>query len=152
MSIVTRLATLADAEAIAGLLAEIMAAHDLAAPPSAQLVDAARSVIGGTATDFLVAEATGQIVGCLQLVERFSTWTNARYGYVEDFVTSAATRNQGIGALLIEHTRRLAAERGWDRIDLDVEEGNRAIGFYEREGFHRTGYAIYRLEIRPQGR
>ncbi|HEY8601485.1 MAG TPA: GNAT family N-acetyltransferase [Thermomicrobiales bacterium] len=152
MSIVTRLATIADAEAIAGLLAEIMGDHDLAAPPLAQLADAARSVIGGTTTDFIVAEAAGRIVGCLQLVERFSTWANARYGYVEDFVTSAAARNRGIGALLIEHTRRLAAERGWDRIDLDVEEGNRAISFYERQGFHRTGYTIYRLETRAQPR
>lgn len=146
MSTVTRLATITDAEELAALLAEIMADHDLAAPPLAQLADAARAVIGGATTEFLVAEAAGQIVGCLQLVERFSTWTNSRYGYVEDFVTSAAARNQGVGALLIEHARRLAAERGWDRIDLDVEEGNRAISFYQRQGFHRTGYTIYRLE------
>ena len=146
MPIVTRLATIADAEAIASLLTEIMGDHDLAAPPLAQLADAARSVIGGATTDFLVAETEGQIVGCLQLVERFSTWANARYGYIEDFVTSAAARSQGIGSLLIDHTRRLAAERDWCRIDLDVEEGNRAIRFYERQGFHRADYIIYRLE------
>jgi len=150
MSVSTRLATIEDAEAIAILLAEIMADHDLAAPPLARLADAARYVIGGTATDFVVAEDAGQIVGCLQLVERFSTWANSHYGYVEDFVTSTATRSQGIGGLLIDHTRRLAAERGWGRIDLDVEEGNRAIRFYERQGFGRTGYTIYRLETPSQ--
>lgn len=146
MSVTARIATIEDSEAIAVLLAEIMADHDLAAPPLAQLANAARYVIGGATTEFLVAESAGQLIGCLQLVERFSTWANSRYGYIEDFVTSATARNQGIGALLIDHTRRLAAERGWDRIDLDVEEGNRAVKFYQRQGFDRTGYIIYRLE------
>ncbi len=146
MPLTTRRATIADVATIAALIAELIASHDLAVPPLATLVAATRHVIDAEGMEFIVAEADGAIVGCLQLTERFSTWRGAAFGYIDDFVVAGEWRGRGVGALLIDEVRRLAVERNYCRIDLDVARENRAVRFYERHGFHDSGVFLYRLD------
>lgn len=146
MPLTTRLATDTDVATIADLIAELIASHDLPVPPLATLAAATRHVLDTPGMEFIVAESEGAIVGCLQLSERFSTWRGASFGYIDDFVVASDWRSRGVGALLIGEVRRLAAERGYCRIDLDVSRENRAVRFYERHGFHDSGVFLYRLE------
>jgi len=51
-----------------------------------------------------------------------------------------AARGSGAGAALVDAVRGWAAERGADRIDLTVVEGNEtAARLYRRHGFRATG-------------
>lgn len=146
MPLTTRTAMAADTDALAALLAELIASHDLPVPPRAQRTAAVRHVIAAEDADFIVAEDEGAIVGCLQLSERYSSWQAAPFGYIDDFVVTEGWRGRGVGALLLDHVRRLAAERGYCRIDLDVARENRAVGFYARHGFRDSGTFLYRLD------
>lgn len=149
MPLTTRTATAADTAALTALVAELIASHDLTVPPLAQLTSAVRHVIATPGAEFIVAEDGGAIVGCLQLSERYSSWQAAPFGYIDDFVVTAAWRGRGVGAVLIERVRQLATARGYCRVDLDVSRENRAVGFYARHGFHDSGVFLYRLDIAP---
>lgn len=146
MGLATRDATIADVAAIATLLGELIASHDLPVPPQAQREEAVRRLLADERVACIVATDDGAVVGTVQALERFSTWANRRYGYLEDFVVAAPWRGRGVGALLVDHLRRLAAARDWVRIDLDTTADSRQARFYEREGFHDTGAALYRLD------
>lgn len=146
MGLATRDATIEDAAAIAALMGELIASHDLPVPPQAQREAAVRRALADERVTYIVATDDGALVGTVQALERFSTWANRPYGYLEDFVVAASWRSRGVGALLLEGLRRLAAERDWARIDLDTTAGSRQARFYEREGFHDTGSALYRLD------
>jgi ribosomal protein S18 acetylase RimI-like enzyme len=51
-----------------------------------------------------------------------------------------AARGQRVGELLVRTLLREAADRGLERVTLDVADENApAIGLYERTGFERTG-------------
>ena len=53
--------------------------------------------------------------------------------FVDDLVTAAAEQGKGYGAAMIEHLKRLAAQRGVSRVWLDSRDTART--FYEQVGF-----------------
>ena len=137
-----------DAPAIAELLAALMVDHGLAPLSSERLAGAVRHVMQLPAAWYLVADDGDQLVGTLQLNQRYSTWETAPYGYVEDFCVAPSRRGEGIGRLLLAQVERWARERGWIRIDLDVSTSLAGtLRFYERCGYRDTGSVLYRRQL-----
>lgn len=89
--------------------------------------------------DILVAEDAGLIIGfaCLREIVRPETpyMKERRYIEVDEFGVAAAHRRCGAGRAMFEEILRIAKERGFDRIDLNMWEFNEgALKFYESVG------------------
>ena len=148
LQVTVREGTPDDAPAIAALLAALMVDHGLAPLSPERLAGAVRQVMQLPAAWYLVADDGGELVGTLQLNQRYSTWETAPYGYVEDFCVAPSRRGEGIGRLLLAHVERWAQERGWTRIDLDVSTSlTGTLRFYERCGYRDTGSVLYRRQL-----
>lgn len=80
----------------------------------------------------LVAYADGTPVGCVGLRPR----PEVRTVEVKRLYVRPPHRSLGIGRLLMDHAHRLAAERGFDSIVLDVWPRRvRVVDFYRRLGY-----------------
>lgn len=96
--------------------------------------------------DVLVAERDGVIVGfaCLKYVERpESPYRLAcRFLEIEEIGVDENCRRSGAGRALVEAARRIAKEKDFPRIDLNMWSFNdSALAFYESVGF--TTYRRY---------
>lgn len=77
-----------------------------------------------------------------RLLENF---IHGRFCYIDDLVTCANTRSQGLGAALLHGLAEQAREQGCGRIVLDTALSNqRAQQFYQRVGYHALGLHFYR--------
>lgn len=88
--------------------------------------------------EILVAEVKGEVVGAVLFYEKYSTW-KGRGVHLEDFVVSEGYRRKGIGSLLFEEVIRIAADRGYARMDWQVLDWNEsAVAFYRKYGASLT--------------
>lgn len=97
-------------------------------------------------TDVIVALLGGEIAGfaTVQYIHRpESPYTLARDFYrVEEFGVDAAHRRRGVATALVAYMKKDAADKGFDRLELDVWAFNEgALAFYEAVGF--TTYRRY---------
>ena len=146
---VLREARAEEATAIAELLRGIMADHEKTARPLATLRRAVEHVLAMPDAWFVVAALGDELIGVVQVNERYSTWDGGHYGYIEDFFVVEGYRGRGIGALMLTHIETLAAARRWVRLDLDVLADNEATRLYRRSGYDETAYVIYRRMLTP---
>jgi ribosomal protein S18 acetylase RimI-like enzyme len=104
-------------------------------------------------SDFVVAERgpnEDEVVGCIQINYRLSTWAAAPYAYLEDFYLVPAARAQGIGTKLLDYACQRAEGRGCTSMQLDVREANKAAArLYARYGFKVSGSTIWKRSVEP---
>lgn len=83
----------------------------------------------------LMALRDAEPVGYAIFYPCFSTFRGQRGMFLEDLFVSAQCRGSGLGERMLREVARIAAARGFERIDFHVLEWNRsAIGFYEKLG------------------
>jgi len=114
------------------------------APPT---IGDLKDMVDAPGTRLLLAiDDGGHIAGSLTLVV-FHVPTGVR-ALIEDVVVDEGARRQGIGAGLIEHARRLAAEAGARTVDLTSRPSREAANrLYAKLGFERRDTNVYRLEL-----
>jgi len=102
---------------------------------------------GSPAAYLLVAEVDGETVGFALWFLNFSTWEGVHGIYLEDLYVSPAHRGSGAGRALLTALARIAADRGYARVEWSVLNWNEpAIGFYRRIGATpMDGWTTYRL-------
>lgn len=84
----------------------------------------------------LLAEHQGRVVGAAVMAWRRGSVVGRLYNIVVD----PNHQGGGLGSTLLAACERHAAERGCQRIHLEVRQDNaNAIAFYERRGYHVTG-------------
>jgi len=97
---------------------------------------------------YFVAEAEGQLVASCTLAVIPNLTRGARpYGVIENVVTHANHRRQGIGTQLLQHALQTAWEQKCYKVMLLTGSKNPAtLRFYENCGFmqDKTGYHIRR--------
>jgi GNAT superfamily N-acetyltransferase len=101
-----------------------------------------------------VAEADGAVAGFALWYVSFSTWL-ARHGlYLEDLYVRPAYRGRGLGRALLAELARLAAGRGYGRLEWWVLDWNSsAIGFYRSLGAEPMDeWTVWRVDGERLGR
>lgn len=132
-----------DADALAGLLAELgfPAAGGEVAPRLHALIDAGELV--------LVAESDGLVAGLATVHITPVLHRPTCVGRLTALVVSELKRGQGIGRALVEAAERLVAERGCALIEVT---SNRRLAdahaFYERLGYEVTSLRFKKI-LRP---
>jgi GNAT superfamily N-acetyltransferase len=131
-----RRATVADLDALVGLLAEIMTHHGLRPPPDDRLADVLQAAMAKPSHEFVVAEDDdGLVVGSCALLFSISTWSLGPACELQDVVVTESRRGAGVGRGLLEAAETIARDRDCKRLSLTTEAWNfRAHDFYRRAG------------------
>ncbi len=89
----------------------------------------------------LVAEDDGKIMAAMGY--RFLTdLVRGRHVYIDDLVTTAEARSQGLGSLLLKKAEEIAVNGNCKSLRLCTGLDNAGgIQFYEREGWSKRAYA-----------
>jgi ribosomal protein S18 acetylase RimI-like enzyme len=130
-----------DLDTIVALLVGFRDWWGSATPPEATFRTTAARLLEDPNTEYLLAGEDG----LAQLRYRLSVWTGTEDCWLEDLYVRDAARGTGLGRALTAAAIERARERGCRRIELDVNETNRAaIALYASLGFA--------LEPKPPGR
>lgn len=79
-------------------------------------------------------------IGYALFYPNFSSFRGQRGLYLEDIYLNSVYRGRGIGETMLREIALVAVSRGFERIDLMVDDGNAAaIKFYKRLGAVRDG-------------
>lgn len=90
----------------------------------------------------LVAKTGSEMTGIITLSECFGIYAGGHYGVINEMYVHPDYRSKKIGGLLIQEARKLAIRNKWSRLDVTApieEKWQRAIQFYETQGFRFTG-------------
>ncbi len=89
----------------------------------------------GSVVEGLVALADGKAVGYAFFFPNFASFRGQRGFYLEDIYITETYRGKGVGEAMLRELARLAASRGYERIDFVVLDWNTsAIEFYKKLG------------------
>ncbi len=88
--------------------------------------------------EIVIAEAAGAVIGFVTV--------DPRTRYLDQIVVAPERWRSGLGAALIDEARRISPAG----LDLDVNTDNeRAIRFYEKQGFSTTGAGVNPISGKP---
>ena len=125
-----------DVEAVLGLLSEFAEYEKLSdylevtEERIEQAFFADASVVEG-----LVAFVDEKVAGYAFFFPNFASFRGQRGFYLEDIYITETYRGKGVGEAMLRELARLAASRGYERIDFVVLDWNTtAIGFYKKLG------------------
>ena len=130
-----RSATSEDAEAMAGLLAE------LGYPTSASaLPERLRAIAAEGGTVFLAVDVDEAAVGLASVASHPTLHADAPVAYITALVTSAAARGGGVGRALVAAAEQWAREEGCVKLSVtSAEHRADAHAFYPRCGMPYSG-------------
>ena len=120
----------------------------------AELRDFVYEVFDDPEKGVVVAEQDGAILGfaIVNAVHRPETpyMKERNYLDVDEFCVAASARRRGVGRVMIDFIRKLAKERGFPRVELNMWEFNQdALAFYEAVGF-RTYRRFLELPVEEE--
>jgi ribosomal protein S18 acetylase RimI-like enzyme len=134
-----RLATSADATAIAGLFCE------LGHPSTPEEVAARLEHFSQLRQEALVAEVGGEVIGVTALSVMQTLHRPSPVGRMSVLVVSEALRGRGVGRALVAAAEGRLAERGCGLVEVTSNmRRTEAHGFYERLGYERTSYRFFK--------
>jgi ribosomal protein S18 acetylase RimI-like enzyme len=99
---------------------------------------------------YLVAQAAGEVVGCLMVTTEWSDWRNGRFWWIQSVYVPPAWRRRGVFRALYAEVGALAArEPDVCGLRLYVERHNTAAqATYLSLGMQRTDYDLYE-QLKP---
>ena len=151
---VVRLVGPEDAPILVPLIRALAEEEGVTPPDPDDLEDILTALLTTGFSDFVVAERgpnEDEVVGCIQINYRLSTWAAAPYAYFEDFYLVPAARGVGIGTKLLDYACQRAEGRGCTSMQLDVRTANKgAIRLYARYGFKMSDSTIWKREVSSQ--
>jgi GNAT superfamily N-acetyltransferase len=132
-----RVASVDDAEDVARLLHDFNTEYDTPTPGVGVLAARLRTLLAGDDTLALVAGRPGVAVALVTL--RPNVWYAGPVALLDELYVAPPRRGQGIGSQLIELLGSVAAARGVELVEVNVDGGDvDAQRFYERHGFVAT--------------
>lgn len=135
----TRLATPDDADEVARLLHDFNTEFDTPSPGVDVLAPRLRRLLAGDDTVAILAGSPSQAVGLALVTLRPNVWYPGQVALLDELYVVPARRSRGIGSAVVDRLLELAGQRGVDRIEINVDEGDvDAQRFYERHGFAMT--------------
>jgi GNAT superfamily N-acetyltransferase len=129
-----RVAKPADGKIVAEMLHDFNVEFDTPTPGPSLLEERLRGML--TRDDVIVLLAGDPAVGVALLTFRPSVWDTGPVTLLEELYVRPAARRRRIGHGLLEHAVALAAGRGSQTFEINVDEGDTdARRFYEAHGF-----------------
>ena len=109
------------------------------------------ALIAGPSSAIIVAEARGEVVGVMTIIEKIVTATAImvarRYAETESMAVKQSAQRQGVGRALIDAAADWARGRGVTRLELNVYEFNQAAAALYREAGFSTQNRRMTLQI-----
>lgn len=148
--IIVRKAEISDAETVYDFVLKLDCEDAPVRPPAMSVDDIIAAGFGDDPLfEAFVAQARdGKPLGIVSFYRGYSGWFAKPVARVHMLIVDEGARGQGIGRKLIAAVAALAVERGWVRLELLVEEGQPAAGFYQSIGMENCREDHYRLEGR----
>jgi GNAT superfamily N-acetyltransferase len=150
MSVHVRAAVEADVPRVLQLVRDLAAYEREPDAVVATEDDLATALFGdGAVASCHVADVGGEVVGFALWFVNFSTWRGRPGLYLEDLYVDPAARRGGVARTLLDTLRRIAVERGYDRMDWSVLDWNTdAQAFYRALGARpQTDWTTWRLDL-----
>ena len=99
-----------------------------------------QALIAGPDSAIIVAEAAGEVIGVMTIIEKLVTATAIkvarRYVEIDNMAVKQSAQHQGAGRALIDAAADWAKGRGVTRLELNVYEFNKAAAaLYREAGF-----------------
>ena len=132
------------ADLVGELLQEIMTAIGAKAFGFSRVETEARArrwLTDGTYT-VLLAYHDEQVAGLLTLSESRALYAEGVFGIIPELYVRPAFRSRRVGATLLADAKNLAHTKQWTRLEVTtppLPQFDRALAFYERQGFTITG-------------
>ncbi|HEV2694653.1 MAG TPA: GNAT family N-acetyltransferase [Verrucomicrobiae bacterium] len=83
----------------------------------------------------LFAEISGQTVGFVLYFRTFSTYLCRPGIWLDDLFVEESARGHGIGKALLAHIAKIAADRGYGRVEwVTAATNTKGVEFYQRNG------------------
>ncbi|MCX7684829.1 MAG: GNAT family N-acetyltransferase [Acetobacteraceae bacterium] len=147
-----RLATPADAPALAALFFEMQGHYGDPVPQEAAL-EAARLLCSLPPEGFnprtLLAVVAGEVVGSCVLNVMMPAARLQRSLYIRDLYVGAANRRKGVGVSLVRAALRLVEEGGFCALDWTADSRNHiAIRMYQASGAQPIDRTYFRMQPR----
>ncbi len=142
-------ARIEDLPQLAELLGELFAQEKDFAPDREKQLKGLRLIVERPEVGrILVAREGKDVVGMINLLFTISTAEGGPVVWSEDLIVKREYRGKGVGMALMEAAIQFARERGMSRITLLTDSDNeKAIRFYERHGFARSGMMPMRRKV-----
>jgi ribosomal protein S18 acetylase RimI-like enzyme len=143
-----RKATLSDEEEVAVLIRELGQAIGVTGDVNpVSWYSTLRKMLASPEWTFLLAEEGKVKMGLLILVILPSLYHGGNTASITELVVTAYAQNKGVGAMLVDEAKRVAATMGCEELDVSVEvENQKAQGFYEKLGFEKK-HADYGMKL-----
>jgi GNAT superfamily N-acetyltransferase len=130
----TRVALPDDADELARLLHAFNTEFDTPSPGADVLAPRLRDLLAGPSTIALLAGSPA--VGLALVTLRPNVWYDGEVALLDELYVVPDRRDEGIGTAMIERLFAVAAQRGVELIEINVDEADvDAQRFYERHGF-----------------
>lgn len=82
-----------------------------------------------------VAAGADRLLGYAAVTIDYSLWRARCWAHLDCLFVREGNRGHSVGRALLAHARRIASERGADRLEGQTPEWNvRGVAFYKREG------------------
>ena len=84
----------------------------------------------------------GDAIGFLTAYESYALYAEGAFGTITELYVKPAYRSFGVGQLLLEEVKAFGKTQSWTRLEVTtppLPAFDKALGFYEREGFEITG-------------
>lgn len=144
--LITRMATVADAETLNAMIADFAAFERL---PNNSTVETLRAELSRSdrVIETVLAFLDGQPVGMAVFFQSYSTFAAKRGLYLEDIYVKEEYRNRGVATAILRFIAKTAVERHYGRVDFTVLLWNTvAVEFFETLGATPTSaWTTYRL-------
>lgn len=105
--------------------------------------DAVRKILNDGKTTVIAATDGAMLVGIVTVTESWAFYTGGMYGSIDELYIRPECRGKSIGRQLIDEVRKVAVQKGWQRVVVNTPKGNvkwgDTIRFYERNGFEKMG-------------
>jgi GNAT superfamily N-acetyltransferase len=133
-----RVASVADAEVVAGLLDDFNREYDTPTPGPDVLATRLRTLLaeGGD----MLAVLSGDPAVAVALVSlRPSLWYDGRVAVLDELYVAPELRGRGLGSQMLAATETEVRARGGELLEINVDDDDSgASRFYERHGYANT--------------
>jgi GNAT superfamily N-acetyltransferase len=99
---------------------------------------------------FVARNKHGESIGFVSLYESYALYAEGAFGTMPELYVRPGYRSQDVGSALVSMACSFGKSQGWKRLEVTtppLPQFDRALAFYQREGFAISGGRKLRLSL-----